>query len=165
MVQALTFVYQAAAESDTTVVEDLPTPSLGSTTTNLKDADAKNEGGAEMTEPSRSGTVAVSATQDVTENPAAAGDSDTAVVTGAIKETHRATSVNKTGDTTPAINPAQSDRTAWPDWMKKHVAHVEAAAISEEFKSLVQQYIKLEALLGFPKGQVRGDGDLSMNRS
>jgi hypothetical protein len=106
-------------------VGDLPTATLHSTANDLQHAEAESEGGAGVTL-----TVIEGA------------DSDTAA--------------KKSNDVTPtAITPAHSDRAAWPDWMRKYVAHVEAAASSDDFKLLVQQYIKLETLLGFPKGQVR----------
>ena len=179
---ALTFLVEAAesmhsggslpnaAEADAadiayhTEVED-------STATTNVHADAKNEGGAESTEANPSCiAAAVSGTQDTAETEAgqsgAAGVNSEAQDTAVIEESHSDAAVDKSQDTAPtAIIPAHSDRAAWPDWMNKHVAHVEAAAISDNFRSLVQQYIKLEASLGYPKGQVRGDGCLTMNRS
>ena len=172
VVQVLTFVIQAAqpmqsggsspngTEPDTAYrmeVHELPTTR---TTTNVLRADAENEGGNELNEASPASKPADSETQDTAETEAdhstAAADSED--TTGLIEGTHSDTAVEKSQDAMPAaITPAHSDRAAWPDWMKKHLAYVEAAAISDDFKSLVQQYIKLEASLGFPKGQVRSD--------
>jgi hypothetical protein len=181
---ALTFAIQAvepmesrasspnAAEPDTadhTEVADLPATSLNSAVTNIQHDEAESEAGAGVTVTNNPGTAAVPETQGTAETQASRSGTVHIPETqdaGVIEGTDSNTTVDKSKQVTPTtITPAHSDRAAWPDWMRKHVAHVEAAAISDDFKLLVQQYIKLETSLGFPKGQVRADDYRTVNRS
>ena len=49
---------------------------------------------------------------------------------------------------------ATMNRSAWPEWLRKHVRDLEMMGGSDRFKSVLEKFVKLEMLLGFPTGQV-----------
>ena len=51
---------------------------------------------------------------------------------------------------------SNDDRSAWPDWLKKHITSIEGGPVTDEFKLLLKKFVMLEASLGFPMGKVCG---------
>jgi hypothetical protein len=46
------------------------------------------------------------------------------------------------------------DQSRWPDWLRKHAQELEVAEGPDEFRLVVEKFIRLEVSLGFPTGQV-----------
>jgi hypothetical protein len=49
---------------------------------------------------------------------------------------------------------ASTDQLRWPEWLRKHVWDLEAVGGSDDFKLVVEKFVKLEMLLGFLMGLV-----------
>jgi hypothetical protein len=60
-----------------------------------------------------------------------------------------------------AADTCEDDHTDWPAWLMKHMSLVEAGPRAPEFSEVLEKFIKLEAKLGFPTGQVSFNGILT----
>jgi hypothetical protein len=58
---------------------------------------------------------------------------------------------------TSSADGSKGDRSAWPEWMNKHIPGIEGGLGTEEFRGLFTKFVQLEASMGFAKGQVSPD--------
>lgn len=73
----------------------------------------------------------------------AINENNTSLDAGSVSE------VGKPSDITAGLL-ATADRSRWPEWLCKHIHELETGG-PDEFVSVVEKFVRLEMLLGFPK--------------